>query len=502
MSENLVGRLSSEMFFIDRQDRRSLQMQLTTSIVTTILEARAQPGTRMPSTRQLAEHLGVSRLTVTLVYQDLVAQGYLDSLPRSGFAVSQKVPHRRIGREDALSFSQPVDWGRWLKQDLTARRRIAKPLNWRSYPYPFLYGQADPTLFDHAAWRDCARRALGAREFTDLADERMAVDDPILVDFICRNTLPRRGIRARPEEVLITLGAQNGIWLAVQLLARKDRVAVMEDPGFPDFAATFQFAEMQIQYVPCTAEGLEPASLPPDTGLVAVTPSHSIPTGATMPLQKRRELLTLADKHDFLIIEDDYEFEMSFLEPPSPALKSLDGGGRVIYIGSFSKALFPGLRIGYVVGPERFIEQARALRAMMLRHAPGHMQRVTGYFLALGHYDAHIVRLRETFRRRREVLTDALEKTEFRIAGAARHGGSSLWIEAPGGVDSAEFAARLADRGVLIEHGRPFFSNPPDPCPFFRVGFSSISEEKIEAGIKIMHQTLASDLADAPGGAG
>lgn len=496
MGEKLVGRLAAEMFFIDRQDRRSLQMQLTSSIVSTILDARTRPGTRMPSTRQLAERLGISRLTVTLVYQDLVAQGYLDSAPRSGFAVSQKVPHRRIGREDVLSFSQPVDWGRWLKQDLTARRRIAKPLDWRSYPYPFLYGQADPTLFDHAAWRDCARRALGAREFTDLADERMAMDDPVLVDFICRNTLPRRGIRARPEEVLITLGAQNGIWLAVQLLARKDRVAVMEDPGFPDFAATFQFAQMPIHYVPCTDEGLEPSALPHDTGLVAVTPSHSIPTGTTMPIHKRRELLTMADKHDFLIIEDDYEFEMSFLEPPSPALKSLDGAGRVIYIGSFSKALFPGLRIGYVVGPAPFIEQARALRAMMLRHAPGHMQRVTGYFLALGHYDAHIVRLREAFRRRRETLTHALEKTPFRIAGAARHGGSSLWIEAPKEVESARFAEMLATRGVLIEHGRPFFADPPDPCPFFRLGYSSIAEEKIEAGVKIMDQMLGSRPID------
>ena len=152
------------------------------------------------------------------------------------------------------------------------------------------------------------------------------------------------------------------------------------------------------------------------------------------------------------------------------------------------------------MGPAPFIEQARALRAMMLRHAPGHMQRVTGYFLALGHYDAHIVRLREAFRRRREVLTDALGKTEFRIAGAARHGGSSLWIEAPGQVDSAAFAARLAEKGVLIELGRPFFAEPPDPCPFFRIGYSSIAEDKIGAGVKIMRQTLAEEMANLAAG--
>lgn len=491
----LTGRLAPEMFFIDRKDRRSLQMQLTTSIVSTLLEMRARPGTRLPSTRSLAGHLGISRLTVTLVYQDLVAQGYLDTAPRSGFMVSQRVPHRRIGREDLPAPQHAVDWADWMPRDLTARRRIAKPADWRSYPYPFLYGQADPRLFDHAAWRDCARRAMGAREFTELADERMAEDDPVLVDFICRNTLPRRGIRARPEEVLITMGAQNGIWLAVQLLARPDRLAVMEDPGFPDFAACFDFAGMPVHYVPCTNEGFDPLALPERTGLVAVTPSHSIPTGVTMPLERRRQLLHLADARDFLVLEDDYEFEMSFLEPPSPALKSLDSAGRVIYVGSFSKALFPGLRIGYLVGPAPFIAQARALRAMMLRHAPGHMQRVTGYFLALGHYDAHIVRLREAFRARREVLTDALAATDFRIAGAARHGGSSLWIEMPSPLDAAVLAQALAEKGLLIEPGHPFFALPPTPCRFFRMGYSSIGAAEIPRGVQIMQETLKAELA-------
>ncbi|WP_353936519.1 PLP-dependent aminotransferase family protein [uncultured Gemmobacter sp.] len=485
----LTGQISPDMFFVDRNRREPLQMQLTASITSALLDTRAQPGSRMPSTRALATHLGLSRLTVTLVYQELVAQGYLESLPRSGFAVSQKVPHRRLEAIDQTAVSR-VNWAARLP-DLTRRRRIVKPLDWRSYPYPFIYGQADPKLFNHTAWRDCARRALGARDFAELADDSLTQDDPVLVDYICRNTLPRRGIRARPEEVLITLGAQNALWIAVGLLALPDRLAVVEDPGFPDFAESLRLHGMPTLFVPTDAEGLNPDDLPPQTGLVLVAPSHSIPVGITMTLERRHALLAAADRHDFLVVEDDYETEMSFLEPPSPSLKSLDASGRVIYLGSFSKSLFPGLRIGYLVGPEPFIRQARALRAMMLRHAPGHMQRVTGYFLALGHYDAHLVRLREVFRRRRETLVSALSQTPLEVVGAARHGGSSLWVAAPETIDSASFAEALRPKGVLIEPGHPFFAAPGGICRHFRLGYSSISEDRIRAGVAHLAETVA-----------
>nr|WP_291335704.1 PLP-dependent aminotransferase family protein [Defluviimonas sp.] len=492
-------RIAPEIFFIDRRDRRTLQMQLATSIVSTILDTRALPGTRMPSTRKLSETLNISRLTVTLVYQDLVAQGYLEPLPRSGFVISRKVPHRRVQADTAASGVIPaVDWTGRLAHRLDQRRKISKPRDWRSYPYPFIYGQVDPTLFDHNAWRDCARRALGQRDFPELADDRLAQDDPVLVDYVRRNTLPRRGINASPDEVLITLGAQNALWIAATLLATPDRLGVMEDPGFPDFAETLRFLGMPRHFVQGDEGGLDPDLLPPDTGLVFVTPSHNIPAGATMPRERRRHLLDLADQKDFLIIEDDYETEMSFLEPPSPSLKAMDRAGRVIYVGSFSKSLFPGLRIGYLVAPPEFIRQARELRTMMLRHAPGHMQRVTGYFLALGHYDAHVVRLREIFRRRREALVTALGPTDIHVVGAARHGGSSLWVAGPEHIDSRDLATHLAPRGVLIEPGHPFFSNPAEVCNLFRLGYSSIAEAQIGKGVQIMQETVAA-LATSSG---
>jgi GntR family transcriptional regulator/MocR family aminotransferase len=209
-----------------------------------------------------------------------------------------------------------------------------------------------------------------------------------------------------------------------------------------------------------------------------------------MPVPRRLELLKRAEAEDFLIIEDDYEFEMSFLEPPSPSLKSLDSSGRVIYVGSFSKSIFPGLRVGYLVASEPFIEQARALRAIMLRHPPTHMQRVTAYFLALGHYDAHIVGLRDVLKKRRSALVKALSDHEISIAGAARYGGSSLWVAAPDQVDSLLLSKNLAGQGVLIEPGYPFFSEPKAHRNYFRMGYSSISADKIPPGVQIIRSCI------------
>lgn len=483
----MANRISADTIFLREAEAPTLQGQLAAAVVRAILESRARPGTRLPSSRRLAAALGLSRMTVTLVYQELVSQGYLEALPRSGIAVAATVPHGRLRPPAARKqAARAPDWQDWLSDHQRPRRLIRKPANWQDYRYPFIFGQADPSLFDHSAWRDCARRALGTRDFGELAADRYGADDPLLVDYICSNTLPRRGIDAQPDQVLVTLGAQNALFLAVELLARADRLAVTEEPGYPDFAETLRRAQSPTVFLPVDDMGLDPEGLPDNTRLVIVTPSHHIPAGVTMPLQRRHELIARASANDFLIIEDDYDFEMSYLSPPAPALKSLDTGGRVIYLGSFSKSLFPGLRIGYMVASAELIERARSLRGFMLRHPPSHLQRITAYFLALGHYDAHIQRLRETLKQRRGTLEQALRDTDLQIAGAPTAGGSSIWVRGQEGTDSGVLAQDLREDSVLIEPGAVFFEEPPAPCPFFRLGYGSISEEWIEQGIRLI----------------
>ena len=239
----------------------------------------------------------------------------------------------------------------------------------------------------------------------------------------------------------------------------------------------------QINAVPVDAEGLPPDRLPGGVDVVFTTASHHCPTNATLPLDRREALLRAAERDGFLIVEDDYEFEMSFLKPVSPSLKSLDAGGRVIHVGSFSKSIFPGLRLGYLVAPEPFIREARALRSTVLRHPPGHIQRTAALFLSLGHYDALINRMKSAYRKRRQVMDDAIRDHGLTVAGQGGFGGSSFWMRAPDGVDTETLATRLRGQGVLIEPGRVFFDPTDAPRNFYRLAYSSIQAAKIPEGI-------------------
>ena len=233
-----------EIFYIDRSQGQGLQARLRESLVSAIPARRLLPGTRLPSTRRLAKHLEVSRITITLVYQELVSQGYLTTSDRSGFFISGSAPISLLGDRSAEPAETGIDWAAKLTRPLSDRRRIEKPYDWRTFPYPFIYGQMDMSLFSHNAWRDCARRALGRRDFEDMAGDVAGADDPMLVNYICSRTLPRRGIAASPDEVLVTVGAQNALWLVIQLLMRDGLHAVCENPGYPDIVSGLRWINM------------------------------------------------------------------------------------------------------------------------------------------------------------------------------------------------------------------------------------------------------------------
>lgn len=475
--------ISEAIFFIDRTSRTGLQAQVRETIVSAILSRRLSPGARLPSTRKLAAYLNISRITVTLAYQELTAQGYVETTTRSAYRIAEDPPFNPVGPAMTGSLEQLVDWKAKLGSTFIVAKQILKPLDWRRYPFPFLYGQMDPALFDLNGWRDCARRSLGREDFELMAGDFAAADDVQLVNYICSRTLPSRGIQASADEILVTVGAQNALWIATQLLLRPGKQAVCENPCHPDMVAALKLSGATVTAIDVDQGGFRPDALAGSVDAVFVTPSHHCPTGATMPLERRAALLDAAARKDFVIIEDDYDFEMSFLAPPSPALKAFDRTGRVLYVGSFSKSLFPGLRLGYLVAPPQVIREARALRALMLRHPAGHLQRTVSYFLGLGHYDALIHRMRTEYQGRHKVMAQALEVHELTVAGSAAFGGSSFWIKGPAGLDADALMLNLRQNGVLIESGSPFFPTSGEPCRYFRMGYSSIPSERIPEGI-------------------
>ncbi|NNE81350.1 MAG: PLP-dependent aminotransferase family protein [Silicimonas sp.] len=474
--------ISEDTFFLDPGFEGTLQKQIQSLVAEGILSGRFRPGEKLPSSRRLAAHLEISRITVTLAYTELLADDYIIARGRSGYYVSDTAPQPRI-TQAAGKHTDTVDWDRVIGTRYTEGRQLEKPSDWNRYRYPFIYGQTDPSLFDHANWRLCALQALGLRNFEAMTADYFERDDPKLVEFIARHSLPRRGILAGPDEILVTLGAQNALWLASEVLLKSGRKAVIESPCYPGLAGILTLNGCQVEAVDVDQGGLPVSAIPTGADVVFATPSHHCPTSVTMPLERRRALLKRAAEDDFLVVEDDYEFEMSFLTPPSPALKSLDKEGRVIHIGSFSKSLFPGLRLGYMVGSRAFIREARALRATVLRHPPGHVQRTAATFMSLGHYDALIKRTATAFGKRRRLMAEAIRENNLEIAGGG-DGGSSFWMKVPEGLDTGALAMRLRDDSVLIEAGAPFFPKENPPNGYYRLAYSSIPESRISEGIR------------------
>lgn len=485
---------------IRRTEYASLQAQIREALVSAILDGQLARDEPIPSTRRMAKTLGVSRNTVVLAYQGLLDDGYLIARERSGYYVSEKaleaspqiklpLPSPRLPSIKKIPDHSPLWEGRFVIRP-SAQENISKPLDWMSYDYPFIYGQVDHKLFPIAEWRDCARQALGKRWLGSWTNDTWAHDDPLLVEQIRRRILPRRGIMASDNQILITLGAQNALYLLVALLVGPETVAVMEDPGFPDMRNLFLLKTPKLSLVPVDRDGLDVGALPAKTDVVFTTPSHQFPTTATMPLERRMQLLRLATERNFVIIEDDYEFETNYVNEPCPALKSLDDEGRVIYVGSLSKTLFPGLRLGFLVGPEKLVEEARALRRVMVRHAPNNNQRTAALFLALGHHDTLIRRLHRAYRTRWEILGGALQKSLPNSTTIPSFGGTSFWVKGPASLDSEALARDCAKQGLLIEPGRINFGAKSQPRNYFRLGFSSIEERKIEPGIRLLSENI------------
>ncbi len=483
------------LFRLNNVEGIGLQAQIREMLVSAILTRQILPGDALPSSRAMASMLQVSRNTVTLAYTMLVDEGYLSARARSGYYISENAPVAQLCAVAARDTdTDALDWRKRMRQIPPHRDRIEKVVNWLAYPYPFLYGQADPGLFSHSEWRDCARQALGLRTFSDLCGDFGYTDDPMLVEYIKTRILPRRGIRAEADEILVTLGAQNALYLIVSLLVTKDTRVLFENPGYPDLRHMIALRTPHAIPVDIDGHGMPADERLRDADLVFVTPSHQSPSNLTMPMMRRQALLAAARQYDAIVIEDDYEFEMSFLSKPLPALKSLDEDGRVLYVGSFSKSVFPGLRLGYLVAPRVLIAEARWLRLLQFRHPPGHVQRTTALFLALGYHDAQIRRQKKAFAERRAEMERGLAEIGLTSAMAPPFGGSSFWIKGPRCLDSRRLYRDAQERGVLIETGPAFFAQKSPPANYFRLGYSSIGVKKIAPGLSILESLINQQL--------
>lgn len=483
-----------QLLKVSRSAKGGLQAQLVASLVDAILTGKIPPSTTLPSSRTLSEALGLSRNTVVLAYQQLVDEGFLLSRERRGYYVDPEILSGRVTARKANIEAQkgttPPDWQSRFRLRPSLDRNIEKPDNWNEFEFPFICGQIDPGLFPVADWRQCVRQASSLSGIREASTDYIDRDDETLVEQLRRKVLPRRGIWAEPENILITLGTQNALYLISELLVQAGTRVGMEDPGYPDARNIFAGSAGDVVPLPLDGDGLVPSDALARCDYIYATPSHQSPTTVTMSLERRHALLALATRDDFVIIEDDYEPEMTFGHEPLPALASLDTNERVIYVTSLSKTLAPGLRLGVMVAPAALIKEARALRRLVLRHPPASIQHTVALFLEGGHFDAYVKRLNAAYKSRRDTMAAALEEHLPGSTRSASFGGTSFWIEAKPHLDVKVLTQRCLEKSILIEPGAVYFSGENPPGNTFRLGFSSIKEEKIEPGVKLIGELM------------
>jgi len=466
----------------------NLQNQIRQKIVGGIINGAFPPGMKLPSSRKLAQQLEVARNTVVAAYQQLIADGYLVSRQRSGIFVNEKMLEARVGAASKASVAGMTRATPWLlhepEQQVRGQDMQYLP-NWSRYPYAFIDGKFDSTLFPLTEWREASRLSLSVADTIEWSTGSGDADDPMLLNEIRTKILTRRGIQARSDQILITMGTQNSLYLICQLLANENTKAAIEEPG--NFIMRELLRRRGATVIPQEVDddGIQPTAKLGEADIVYVSPSHQIPKAITMPLDRRQALMEAAHRDDFVIIEDDYECETSYMDHPLPALRSMDTDGRVIYVASFSSVLAPGLRLGFVVANSEFIQRARQLRREIFDHPPLNNQRAAAFFLSLGHYDALMLRLGRILRERRTALRRALNNVRgIPMEISPEVGGTTYWVRTPGHFDVANLAAEAERHGILIEPVSRYYDVQENAENCFRMGVTSLAEDKIRPGVE------------------
>jgi GntR family transcriptional regulator/MocR family aminotransferase len=468
---------------LDETSSVPLRAQLCNQIRAMIVDGLLAPGSEVPSTRELSTQLHVARNTVVRAYEKLIAEGYLE--PRSATATFVSLvlpdcctgvegggetvppPYPPAGSAGVPPASLPSKGGRDARAPRRESREGAAPLPvpvdfsdmrlalFNPAPerlrYDFRVGRPDAALFPRAAWQRLVIECLGGSQqaLTDYGDP--AGHWPLRAA-IAAHLRHARGIRTRPEEIIVVAGSQEGLNLAGRLLDVANATVAIEDPCYQGANFALRSLGATMWPVRVDADGIDVSALGSEPAALAyVTPSHQFPLGVTMSIERRRQLLDWAEQTGAYILEDDYDSDFRYHSSPLLALKALDHHHRVIYLGTFSKSIGPGLRLGYVVVPEHLVEPARRLKALMNNGHPWLDQAVVAAFVASGAFANHLVRIRKQYMLRRDRLIRELNRLLGPVHLEGIDGGMHLTCDLPDHVADAHALQQLMKRvGVGI----------------------------------------------------
>ncbi len=470
-AQTTFGEASLAGISLDRTDREPLHRQLASELKRLVLAQAIAPGARLPSSRLYAEELGVSRATVVAAIDELIAEGYAEGRHGSGVFVASDLPdHVLRAAEQAASVPGSA---------------LPRPDEVR----PFQPAAPELALFPHEiwaklmlkTWRNPIRELLASPDPLGWAPLRLAIADHLRAF---------RGMRCAPEQVVITSGAGEGLELLAQSILKRGDKVVIEEPGYVLIRRIFSELGLKTVPIPVDEGGLDIAKGPKDARAAVVTPARHYPLGMTMPLGRRLALLDWARSRKSWIIEDDYDSEYRYHGKPLPALMGVDDAGVVISLGSFSKTMLPGLRIGYLVVPHILLSDLSAVMRERGARVSLFLQPVLADFMRLGHYAVHIRRMRRLYTRRQQALREAIARHAGDVlATAPEPAGMHLICSLKNGMSDREASRRAAQGGLLAPALSDYFAGEP----FLQglvLGYAGFDESVIDASILKLAQSL------------
>jgi GntR family transcriptional regulator/MocR family aminotransferase len=483
---------------LERGGQATLQLQLFQQMRRLILDGQLRPGMPIPSSRSLAETLGVSRNTVLSAYERLLVEGYLETKAASRTVVSGSIGEHAgwAGGPSGLSMGAIGQTSRAPRHPLAIEaRRLALDRDSAGMIADFFVGRPGADTFPHAVWRRLLAQQLakGGTHLTQYGDPgglwelRAAIADHLG---------PARGIRVTPDRVLIVNGIQEGMNVVSRLLIGKGTRVAVENPCYQGAAAVFESYGAALRGVPVDRDGIEVPQLPRAAiAFLYVTASHQYPTGGTLPLERRLALLTWARETGAYIVEDDYDSDFRYDGPPLTALAGHDGEDVVLYMGTFSKSIGAGLRLGYLVVPRGLVEPAIGVKSLLNNGHSWLDQAALAVFIRSGAFAHHLRRIRLVYRARRDALLDALERHFGPVAVTGAAGGMHvMWHLAGDLPTAAEVERRARSHGVGVYTLRSGAAHLVGESPYLErgliLGYAAVPERQIAKGIARLAEAL------------
>ncbi|HEY6402122.1 MAG TPA: PLP-dependent aminotransferase family protein [Blastocatellia bacterium] len=494
---------------LDQRSETPLHKQLYDELRRAILTGRLKPGERVPSTRGLSLSLGVSRTTVTQSYEQLLSEGYLRAETGSGTFVGCDLPDELLKTLPVEKFrpaapmreNWPCETGRKVELSCYgASIADDSPFDvCQMVEGPINFSSCRPALneFPLQEWRRLTLKHYRAKDQSMLNYTGVSLGYEPLREAIAGYLRHARAVKCGADQVVIVNGAQQALDLTAKLLInRGDRVAI-ENPGYPGARRVFTAHGAELLPAPVDESGIVVDALNSKTNgglkLVYVTPSHQFPTGVTLTLPRRLDLLCWAEKTGAMIVEDDYDSEFRFSSRPIPSLQGLANGDSVIYVGTFSKVLFPSLRVGYLVAAPSLARVFARAKWLTDLQTPAIEQLVLADFINEGHLERHLRRMRTLYDIRRQTLVRALE-THFgdRMAVLGENAGMSLMIRLRSGLDDEEIERLARASGVGLLGVRHYYLGQERPANTgeFLFGYAGLSERRIRDGVRRLAKIL------------